>query len=143
VLWWVGWARFEPMSIVSDQAALEVAFAPIWQALYWPVLALSAAIIVVNAIKLALGQRPRFVRIADMALQGGLMAFVAWALGAPRWFTVTGGPAKAAASLELGLSLGVQVTLTVMLIGAAISLVYDGWRLWRGEPPAGRALNGA
>jgi hypothetical protein len=142
-LWWVGWARFEPMSIVSDHAELQVVFAPIWHALYWPVLALSAAIVVVNTIKLVAGERLRLVRVADMALQGGLLAFVAWALGAPRWFIVTGGPAKAAADLEKGLTLGAQVTLAVMLFVAAISLVFDAWRLWRPEPTRNRALNGA
>jgi hypothetical protein len=143
VLWWAGWARFEPMSIISDGAELRIVFAPIWHALYWPVLALSAGIIVVNAIKLAFSGRQRATRIADMALQGGLLAFVAWTLGVPRWFSVTGTPAKSAASLELGLTLGVQVTLATMLIIAAISLLYDGWRLWRPEPAPARALNGA
>ncbi len=142
-LWWVGWARFEPMSIVSDHAELQLAFAPIWHALYWPVLALSAGIIVVNTIKLVAGERPRFARVADMVLQAGLLAFVAWALGAPRWFIVTGGPAKAAANLEKGLTLGAQVTLSVMLFVAAISLVFDAWRLWRPEPTPTRALTGA
>lgn len=143
VLWWVGWARFEPVSIISDHAVLQLVFAPIWHALYWPVLALSAAIIVVNAIKLAASQRPRLARVADMALQGGMLAFVGWAVGTPRWFTVTGAPAKSAASLDLGLAIGVQVTLVSMLAVAAISLVYDAWRLWRPERPARRALNGA
>jgi hypothetical protein len=143
VLWWVGWARFEPMSIVSDQAELQVVFAPIWHALYWPVLALSAGIIVVNSVKLLASGRQRLTRIADMVLQGAWLAFVAWTLGVPRWFTVTGNPPKSAASLELGLTLGVQVTLAVMLFVAAISLALDGWRLWRPEPAAHRALNGA
>lgn len=142
-LWWIGWARFEPMSIVSDQGELQIVFAPIWHALYWPVLALSAVIIVVNALKLLASGRQRLTRLADMALQSGLLAFVAWALGVPRWFTVTGGPAKSAASLELGLTLGMQVTLVVMLFVAAISLAYDAWRLWRHEPAPDRALNGA
>jgi hypothetical protein len=142
-LWWVGWARFEPMSIVSDQAELRVVFAPIWHALYWPVLALSAAIIAVNAIKLIAPGRERLTRVADMAQQGVLLAFIAWALGAPRWFSVTGAPPKSAASLELGLTLGVQVTLATMLFVAAISLVFDAWRLWRPEPARDRALNGA
>ena len=146
-LWWVGRARFEPMSIISDQAELQVLFAPIWHTLYWPVLALSGGIIVVNALKLVASRRQRVTRLADMALQGALLAVVAWLLGVPRWFTVTGAPAKSAASLELGLTLGVQVTLATMLIVAAISLLYDGWRLWRPEPQHGpspdRALNGA
>ena len=142
-LWWAGWARFEPMPVISDQGDLQVVFAPIWHAAFWPVLALSAAIIAVNALKLAAGRRERLVRLADLALQAGVLAFVAWAFGAPRWFTVTGTPPKAAASLELGLTLGVQVTLIVMLFVAAISVVYDGWRLWRPEPTQSRALNGA
>jgi len=143
MLWWSGWARLEPMSIISNQGDLQVAFEPIWHTLYWPVLALSAAIVVVNAVKLAASRRPRLTRLADMALQIGLLAFVGWALGEPRWFTVTGSPPKAAASLELGLTLGVHVTLVVMLIVAAINLVYDGWRLWRPEPARNAALNGA
>jgi hypothetical protein len=148
MLWWSGWATFEPMSIISDHAELLVVFAPIWRLLYWPVLALSAGIIVVNALKLALARRQRLTRIADMALQCAWLGMVAWLLGAPRWFTVTGAPAKSAASLELGLTLGVQVTLAVMLFVAAITLVFDAWKLWRAEPPppetkSNRALNGA
>ncbi|HEY2612993.1 MAG TPA: hypothetical protein VGI94_19445, partial [Reyranella sp.] len=104
MLWWSGWARFEPTSIISDEAELKIVFAPIWHALYWPVLGLSAAIIVVNALKLVASRRQRLTRVADMALQGGWLAFVAWLLGVPRWFTVTGAPAKSAASLELGLT---------------------------------------
>lgn len=149
MLWWGGWATFEPASIISDQAELRIVFAPIWHTLYWPVLALSAAIIVVNALKLAASRRQRLTRLADMALQCVWLGMVAWLLGAPRWFTVSGAPAKSAASLELGLTLGVQVTLVSMLFVAAISLAYDAWRLWRPEPgpsPApkqNRALNGA
>lgn len=143
LLWWSGWARFEPMSIISDQAELQILFAPIWHALYWPVLALSAAIILVNALKLIASRRQRLTRVADMFLQGAFLAMVAWLLGVPRWFTVTGTPAKSAASLELGLTLGVQATLATMLFVAAISLVYDAWRLWRPEPSTDRALNGA
>lgn len=142
-LWWVGWARFEPASIMTNTGQMQVVFAPIWRAAYWPVLALSAAIIAVNALKLAASGRQRLTRFADMALQAALLAFVGWALGAPRWFTVTGAPPKAAASLELGLTLGAQVTLAVMLFVAAISLVYDGWRLWRPEPARDPAVNGA
>jgi len=143
VLWWVGWARFEPVSIISDHSVLQLAFAPIWQALYWPVLALSGGIVAVNAIKLAFGQRQRLVRIADMALQVAAFGFAGWALGVPRWAVVTGAPAKAAAELERGLNIGAQVTLAVMLFGAAIAFAYDAWRLWRPEPAPGRALNGA
>ena len=107
------------------------------------VLALSAGIVVVNSLKLIASARQRLARVADMALQGGWLAFVAWALGAPRWFAVSGTSARSAASLELGLTLGVQVTLATMLVIAAISLVFDAWRLWRPEPARDRALNGA
>jgi len=142
-LWWAGLARFEPASIMTNTGQMQVVFAPIWHAAYWPVLALSAGIIAVNALKLAASRRERLTRLADLALQAGVLAFIAWAFGAPRWFTVTGAPPKTAASLQLGLTLGVQVTLIVMLFVAAISVVYGGWRLWRPAPPQSRALNGA
>ena len=142
-LWWAGLARFEPASIMTNTGQMQVVFAPIWRAAYWPVLALSAGIIAVNALKLAASRRERLTRLADIALQAGLLAFIAWVFGAPRWFTVTGTPPKTAASLQLGLTLGVQVTLIVMLFVAAISVVYDGWRLWRPEQQPSRALNGA
>ena len=143
VLWWSGWAHLEPMSIISDGAELTIVFAPIWHALYWPVLALSAGVIVVNALKLVASRRQRLTRLADIALQAGLITLVAWLLGVPRWFTVTGAPAKEVASLQLGLTIGVQVTLVAMLIVAAFSLVYDAWRLWRPEPLPGRAQDRA
>jgi hypothetical protein len=143
MLWWAGWVRFEPATIISDHGEMQIVFEPIWHALYWPVLALSAGVIVVNAAKLAAGQRQRMARVADMALQGGVLAFVGWALGAPRWFSVTSDSVKAAAELERGLDIGVHTTLVVMLFVAAIGLGYDAWRIWRPEPQRERALNGA
>lgn len=143
ILWWVGWARFEPTTIISGEGVLQIVFAPIWHALYWPVLALSAGIIVVNGMKLAFAGRQRVTRLADMALQGALLGAVAWLLGEPRWFSVTGTPAKAAEGLETGLGIGVHTTLVVMLFVAAIGLGYDAWRIWRPEPVRRGALNGA
>ena len=90
-LWWVGWARFEPMSIISDQADLQVVFAPIWHALYWPVLALSGGIIVVNALKLVASRRQRVTRHGlDIVTHAGLAAMAAYALSAGHWAVITG-----------------------------------------------------
>jgi hypothetical protein len=48
--------------------------------------------------------------------------------------TGSGLPAQSIAGVQLGVNIGAVVTLTIVAVVAAITIVWDGWRLVRPNP---------
>jgi hypothetical protein len=137
VLWWTGlvpitWQPYMP----AGGEALHFAFAPIWQTLFWPVLGLSAVVILVHGLKLAGWSKRRFVHGLNLLLHVALIAVAGVALRGGPWAIVTGSglPAARIAKVALGVNIGALATLNVMIIASAITIAVDLWRLYRPEP---------
>jgi hypothetical protein len=135
--WWAGAVpiSWQPYVAMKPGESLHFAFAPVWHTLYWPVLGLSAVIILVNALRLAGWSKRRFVSGLDLLLQVALIAVAGVALRGGPWAIVTGAglPAANIAKVALGVNIGALVTLIVVIFAAAITIAVDLWRLYRPE----------
>jgi hypothetical protein len=143
MLWWAGAVQlWQPLIVLEHGQSLHVALGPVWHGLYWPVLGLSAGLILVHALYLAGGDR-RAARGLDIAAQTVALAIAAvLARAGGHWFVVTGvglSP-QALAKVELGVTAGAQVTIVVVISVAVLTIAYDAWRLYRPEPTAVSAL---
>ena len=140
ILWWT---RALPMMIpyityipLKAGERLDLARAPIWDALFWPVLAIAAAAMVVHGLKLV-GRLGRTSRGLEIARQIAVL-IVAWiALRAGHWVNVAGSgiAADSLAKVSQGVNVGLQVTLIIVLIAAAGASAFDAWRLYRDWSP--------
>ena len=137
ILWWVGIIRDWPPQIpLETGGALHLAFAPALRSLYYPVLALAAGGIAVNALKLAGRETRAIALVLDMVLQAGTGAVAALALHAGSWSAVSGAGVSAAvlAKVQYGIDIGAEVTLIVVICAAAGRFLLAGWRLSRPAP---------
>jgi hypothetical protein len=144
ILWWthvlairIPYISYIPLKVGQH---LDLARAPIWDTLFWPVLGLSLAAIVVNGLKL-------FGKTYRMAAHGLDLArnlaalIVLWvALRAGHWVEISGQglTVDALAKVDYGVNLGLQVTLALLAVGAVGLAVYDTWRLFRDRPDTPR-----
>jgi len=137
LLWWIGVIQlWNPVISLSGGGHITLGLAPALQALYWPVIGLSLANIVVQALKLA-GQRP-LASSLDLAAQVAVVALAAVALRSDQWVTVTTSlPAAPLTGLNYGINLGVRITLYVVIAVAAGQAIVDVWRLARREDRVG------
>jgi hypothetical protein len=137
LLWWLGlvqpWRATLP---VNGGGALQIAFAPVWGELYWPVAGLAVGVIVVNALKLMGPTRRRLAYGVDLVLQLLTAGVASFALRASHWAVVTGAGVKPStvAAVDRGVNIGVQVTLAVIICVAVCSVGYHAWRLYRPQP---------
>jgi hypothetical protein len=134
VLWWTHVIPFWRSNIpVHEGQSVALGLAPVWDALFWPVLALSGLDIAIHALRLATPEPPRAALAFNLALQLGLLAAVGWALRAGRWVVVTGVglPAEALAKVAYGVNLGIHVTLIVLAVVAIASAGVSLLRLAR------------
>jgi hypothetical protein len=146
ILWWVGAIRLWPAVLpLKTGGLLQFAFAPALQGLYLPVLALSAGVIAVHALKLAGREVRAIAHGVDMAVQVAVIAAAGFALHAGHWVVVSGVgvPAQVLAEATRGVNIGAEVSLTVAVCIAVVHLAIDAWRLARPELAAQRATNGA
>lgn len=139
ILWWTRAIQlWQPNIPLKAGQSLNVDLAPIWQGLYWPVLGVSAGVIAVHALKLLSPAPKRAAYALDILLQIAVLVVAGLALRAGTWVIVSGHGLTVAqlADVTLGVNIGAQVTLIVIVIVAAFTIAYDLWRLWRPEPDA-------
>jgi hypothetical protein len=137
LLWWTGvlpvWWSVIP---TEPHGVLTLGLAPVWHTLYWPVIWLSLASMLVNAVRLAAPRRPRLGHGLDILTHAGLATAAAFALSAGHWAIVTGvdiAP-SALAQVDKGVNVGIQIALIVVIVACVGSILHDGWRIFRPEP---------
>lgn len=136
LLWWVGAIQlWRPVLDLKAGQSLQFALAAVWQGLFWPVIGLTLGAIAVHALKLAGSRRRRLAYGLDLVVQGAVLAVAAVVARAGHWVVVSGQglPAHALASVDLGVNIGLRVTLGIVVIVAACTIAYDAWRLFRRE----------
>jgi hypothetical protein len=135
LLWWTGAMPIAWQPYVSSRPgeSLRFAFTPVWHTLYLPIIGLSLLVIAVSGLKLAGWAKQRFGYGLDVALQVGVIIVAGVLLRSGQWVTVTGAgiPAGSIAKVEQAVNIGAQVTLIIVVIVAAFTLVWDAWRLYR------------
>jgi hypothetical protein len=130
LLWWTGVFRL-PYAVGAADFRIEPA--PIFAALYWPILILAAARLVHNIIQWL---RPRWKLVR--ALTGGLTAIaglflLAIVYRAGQWATVvsTGMPAAQAADLQTSLNLALKIAIIVTGVVWTFACLGGLWKLSR------------
>ncbi|SFI72076.1 hypothetical protein [Caulobacter sp. UNC279MFTsu5.1] len=140
ILWWTGLVPAPWASHVAN-SDMVLRPAPIWAALYWPLLAWAGVQLASSLIGLL---RPGWVR-ARAALEvvcglaGLALAVVLWRAG--RLVVVGlegagGSNADGVAGLQTALDLSFHLTATVMIAVLTIKIAVELWRLFRGAGPA-------
>ena len=136
ILWWTGAIRpwwFIPPSV---SPGLRLDLTPAWESLYWPVLALSVAVVVVNGLRLAWPTSERMDHGLGLGLQLGMMAVAAVALSTGFWvdISVSGLSASAIPAFEGAMTIGLQAALLVVVCGSAVLAGFHVRGLFRNEP---------
>jgi hypothetical protein len=140
ILWWTHllaiWIPYVSYIPLKPGQQLDLARAPIWDTLFWPVLALMLVTIAVHSLKLF--GRPYRMAAHGLDLARNLAALIVlWvALRADHWVEVSGQgmAADALAKVSYGVNLGMQITLALLTVGAMGVALYDSWRLFRDQP---------
>ena len=137
ILWWTGVVP-APWSTRVANSDMFLQPAPIWAALYWPLLAWAGMQLVSSLIGLL---RPGWVR-ARAALEvlngmaGLALAVVLWRAGRLVVVASQGDPGgDAAAGLQAALDLSFHLTATVMMVVLSVKIAVELWRLFRGARP--------
>jgi hypothetical protein len=135
LLWWTGAIPFswQPYIAARPGQSPHFALTPVWRELYWPIIALALLTMAVHALKLAGWAKRRVALALDLVLQAGVLATAGVLARAGQWAIVTGSglPAQSIAGVQLGVNIGAAVTLIVVAIVAAVTIVWDAWRLYR------------
>jgi hypothetical protein len=108
----------------------------VWHVLYWPVIWLTLASMLVHGVQLVAPRRPRLGHGLDIVTHAGLAVMAAYALSAGHWAVVTGvdiAP-SALAQVDKGVNVGIQVALIVVIVASVGSILHDMWRIFRPEP---------
>ncbi len=139
-LWWAhglpAWIPYVTTIPLKAGERLDLTRAPIWDTLFWPVLAVALAGIAVHAWKLVRDRRGGIGHGLDIVTQIAV-AVLAWiALRAGHWVDVSGVGVSADAlpKIDRGVNIGVQVALIVTVIAATASAAYEVYRLVRKAP---------
>jgi hypothetical protein len=142
VLWWTHvlavWIPYVSYVPLKPGQQLDLARAPIWDTLFWPVLALMLASIVVHGLKL-FGKSFRMAAHGlDLARNLAALVVLWVALRAGHWAEVSGQGlgADALAKVDYGVNLGLQIALVVLTVVATGLVIYDSWRLFRDRQDA-------
>jgi hypothetical protein len=140
VLWWIRvlavWIPYVSYVPLKAGQELDLARAPIWDVLFWPVLGLMLASMAVHGLKL-FGARFRMAAYAlDLARCVAALAVLWIALQAGRWVSVSGHGLAAGvlSQVDYGVNLGLQIGLVVLTVVALSRALYDSWRLFRDQP---------
>jgi hypothetical protein len=134
LLWWTHVIELWPSTIpLKDGQTVNVALGPVWQGLFWPIVALSLGVIGVHALKLFGRASTRAAYGLDIAVQAGVLALVGALVRGGDWVVVTGSglPAKALGEVLAGMDAAIVVSLAVIAIVAVCTIAYDGWRIAR------------
>jgi len=144
LLWWTGAIRLQ----IPAGSQFQLALAPIWSQLYWPITALLAARLVHNVVQWL---RPRWTTVrailgAATALAGIVLLPIIYAAG--EWARVipTGMSVGEASQLQDSLNLALRIAIVVVAIIWLLNCVGELWRLarrWREGPDALRTRSAA
>ncbi len=136
IMWWTG--AIQPWWFIppSVSPGLRLDLTPAWESLYWPVLALSVAVVVVNGLRLAWPTSPRLDHGLGLGLQLGTMAVAAVALRAGLWvdISVSGLSADTIPEVDRGITIGLQAALLVVVCVSAVLAGFHVRGLFRNEP---------
>jgi hypothetical protein len=140
ILWWtrvinvaVPYVTYIPLKVGQR---LDLSRAPIWDVLFWPVVGLALATLILHLLKLARQADRSFVHGLDLIRDIAALAVVSVALRASHWIEVAGVgiPAQTLAEIAHGVNIGLQVALIVAAVAAACAAAYHAWRLYlRGQ----------
>ena len=144
ILWWTG-AVEAPWSPAIGKHGVFLAGAPVWTALYWPILGVAVWQALANLLTLI---RPDWVRgraALDIVTALATLAVVAVLWRADRLVEVatlgvSGPKADDIAGLQLSLDLSFHITAGVMAVVFVIKLAVSAWRLAKGAPTARRVM---
>jgi hypothetical protein len=105
--------------------------APVWATLFWPVLGLSCAAIVLHSLRLAGKAAQRTADIVALVVHVAGLIVGGVALNAGDWVVISaaGLPPEALAGVHRGVNIGVGTALIVLVVIAACQAAYDVWRL--------------
>ena len=133
LLWWTGAISWQPFVVAKPGQTLHFDLTPIWHQLYLPIIGLCLLTIAVHALKLAGWGKQRAGYAAEIVLQSAVLATAGVLVRAGQWAIVTGTglPAQTIAKVQLGVNIGAGVTLTIVSVVAAFTIVWDAWRLLR------------
>jgi hypothetical protein len=142
ILWWTRalaiWIPYISYIPLKLGQRLDLARAPIWDTLFWPVLGLSLVTIAVHGLKLFGKGYRTAAHGLDLARNLAAVIVLGVALRAGHWVEVSGQglPADTLAKVDYGVNLGLQITLVALSVGAIGVAVYDSWRLFRDQADA-------
>lgn len=138
ILWWTG--AIQPWWFIppSVSPGLRLDLTPAWESLYWPVLALSVAVVVVNGLRLAWPTSRRLDHGLGLGLQLGLLAVAVAALSAGFWvdISVSGVSADAIPEVDRAITIGLQAALVVIACVSAVLAGFHVRGLFRNESPS-------
>ncbi len=133
LLWWAGLVHLQNLGIPAD-AAVHITAAPVWQHLYWPILALTASMVALSAVNFACPWWTRMRAAVRLANQIVVVAVAGWLLYAGAWIAVeapTLSPGKAA-DLQRSVDLGLLMTFFWVAAITVVNIVgHDVPRLRR------------
>jgi len=132
--WWTHVLPF-PTGRTHGDSMMAIGFSPVFQALYWPILALAVLQV---ASSLILVVKPGWVRAragAEVACSLGGLALIAvlWPAQPLVTFTALAPASHRLAELQQTVDLSMQVVLVVAAAIHVGKLILDGWRLARGR----------
>ena len=131
LLWWVNLIQLPDFAAGSS---FRMEPAPIWNELFWPILALAAARLVYNVL---VWLRPRWrlsrALLGAATAVGGILILVA-VYRAGHWVTVVPTGIDAASAMELQSSLHLALRIAIIAVGViwALGSLGELWRLARG-----------
>ena len=133
LVWATGYSGLPIVGIDADPS-LHVTPAPVWRALYWPILALASSMTGLSAINLVRPWWTRWRAAVRLANQVVAMGLACWLLCAKSWVDVEAPalPPGRAAELERAINLGLLVAFVWFVAVIVVSIVrYDWPRLRR------------
>jgi hypothetical protein len=132
LVWWTGRLNVAPMD-TYEGASVRFAAAPIWSALYYPILLVLAATVALHLIDLIRPWRTFAVTVANIAAAAAAAVIVILLLRAGHFIDVTGAPEHAAqlARADWGFNLAIRVTISIIGIVSLCEILYELWRLSR------------
>jgi len=141
VLWWTNVIRISP-PMVGVPGQLHVGSAPVWEALYWPMLGIAIATIAVQALRLWRGSGDRLATSLDLLLQLAVLGVAGVALRAGQWISVEGRGLQDSALTQLqgATNLGFEIALIVVVCIGLTRLCYDVWKLSRSKGPVAQVV---
>jgi hypothetical protein len=129
ILWWAGLIH---IPIMSNVPGMQIKLAPVWNTLWWPILILLVARLILNLVSWL---RPRWRAIrAVMAIGTTVAALILLSIiyKAGHWVDVwaPNSSAKQIADIQDGINIGLHWAIIVVGVTWAISCGQELWRIW-------------